>query len=190
MLGKDISQTDGSAVGIMHLGIAHVLFEILYGSHLRVGWLISLNLLTDTCQQLIPLLHKGMGLHHHHKTDMISHSLTTALKHMRQVHEGIRHLARSIHHPCLFGLTQETLQTFADDRASDIKHEIGQVSLIVAHQTDRLVEQGIHGLTTDQHGALGLQEHPCDMTQCRWRHISSCPFDFPLYRQFTDSIVE
>ena len=93
MLGKYVCQTDGGAVGIMDLGFTHKTFEILHCRHLGVGWFISIGLLTDTGKQLIPLLHKGMGLHHHHETDMISHCLTIALEDVREIHEGVIDLA-------------------------------------------------------------------------------------------------
>ena len=121
---------------------------------------------------------------------MISHSLTITLNDMRQVHKGIINLTCLIHHPGLFGLAQKAFQTFAHNRASDIEHEIGDVSLIIAHKTDSLVKQGVHRLTSDHHRTLSLEEPLSDTTQCRWQHFSSCPLDLPFCRQFTDSIVE
>ena len=75
-----------------------------------------------------------MGLHHHHETDMICHRLTIALEDVREVHEGIIDFARSIHHPRLLGFAQETFQSFAHNRASDIEHEVGDIGLIIAHK--------------------------------------------------------
>ena len=174
----------------MHLSIAHMMFEILHCRHLRIGRFIRFSLLTDGGQQSIPLLYEGMGLHHQHETDMIGHSLTIALKDMSEIHKGICHLARRIHHPRLLSLAEEALQAFADNRPTDIEYEIRDIRLILAHQADRLIEQRVHGLTSDEHGALGLEEHPCDMTQRGWRHIGSHRLDQTFLRQFGNSILK
>ena len=56
------------------------------------------------------------------------------------------------------------------------------ILLIVAYQHHSLIHQWIHGLTTDQQGALRLQEHPRDMTQGGWRHIGSSKLYLPFHR--------
>ena len=83
MLGKNVGKADGRTVGIVDDGIAHQSFKILHGCHLRIGWLISLRLLSHAGKQGIPLLHKRMGLHHHHEADMVCNRLTVALDNMR-----------------------------------------------------------------------------------------------------------
>ena len=174
MFGKAVGQTNGGAVGIMDLRLTHITLKILHCSHLGIGWFISIGLLPDTGKQFIPLLHEGMRFHHHHETDMISHCLTITLEDVREIHKSVIDLARGIHHPRLLGLTQETLQTFAHNGAPDIEYEVREISLIITYQRDSLIEKRVHGLTTDQQRASGLQEHTRDMAQ-RWQTQSSVP---------------
>ena len=65
---------------------------------------------------------------------MISHRLPIALEDVCEVHEGVIHLTRGIHHPRLLSLAQETLQTFAHNRTTDIEHEIWDICLIIANE--------------------------------------------------------
>ena len=156
MLGEDIGQTDGRAVGIMHLSLAHLSLEILNSGHLGIGRLVGVSLLTEVGQQFIPKLDEGMGLHDERITDMIGHGLTVALNHMREIHKGIGDLARGVDHPCFLGLTQEPTEALADDGTADIQDKVGDIALVVAYQHDGLVHERIHGLAANEHRALGL----------------------------------
>ena len=99
------------------------------------------------------------------ETNQVGYHLGVSLDDVRQVHKRIRHLALAVHHPCLLCLTQEMLQTFAHDRAARVNHEVGHVLLVVTYLHHGLVHQRVHRLTGNQHGALGLQEHPADVCQ-------------------------
>ena len=47
MFGETVGQTNGGAVGIVHLCLTHITLEILHSSHLGIGGLIGISLLTD-----------------------------------------------------------------------------------------------------------------------------------------------
>ena len=119
----------------------------------------------DATDQLVPHLDKGMRLVFQQETDMVSDHLTIAYNDMSQIHERIVHLARLIDHPCLLGLAQEAFQAFADNRASNIKHEIRNIALVVLHQEHSLVKMWIQRLARNQHRTLGLHEHTTQMSQ-------------------------
>ena len=146
-------------------------FEVLDYCHLGIGRLIGLCLAPDLGQQVIPQLHEGMGLLLQHEPQLVGHHSTIAHKHTGHVLEGVSHIARCIDHPRLLGLAQKVLQTLADNAPTGVHHQVGNIALIVHHQICRLVQMGIHRLSSYQHGTPGLHEHATKVTQHMRRHI-------------------
>ena len=131
-----------------------------------------------------------MGLHHHHEPDMISYSLSIALKYMSEIHKGISNLTRIVHHPGLLSLSKETFQTFAYNRTADIKYKIRDIFLIIPHDAYSFIEQRIHRLSAYQHRTRCRKKHPRNMTQRGRRHIGSSICYLSLSWQFVNTILE
>ena len=109
---------------------------------------------------------------------------------MRQIHERIGDLALAFDHPRLTGLAQEALQALADNGAACVEHEVRHVTGIVLHLLDGLVHQGVHGLSGNEHGALGMQEMVDDMVQRVGRDIGWREVYLTLFRQLGNGELE
>ena len=131
-----------------------------------------------------------MGLLFEEEADLIFHHSSIALNNTRQVHEGISHLTRSINHPRLLGLSKESLQTFADDRASDVQHQVGHITLVIANKTDGLIVTWVHGLSCNEQRTFRLHEHAADMTQRLIGDVGRQQFYLPFHREFSNVVVE